>query len=383
MEANRETRMSDHGWGQMNAGVFRTQMTLDLDRAFAAMKSTIAERILIQHIREISWNASIRKKLTSKDAWPEPIPCELNLTELSISTGISYRTLGRAKQALLDDRIIIPMRHGVTVNKNVYLWAKSRLTSVQVAYAKEGQTVSHPRVTSQLTNKEHSDKSEHAPRQTVTQTEGETRFGHDLSQCSAVHYDNLRPLTVSNDCFTPSTVISKTGVRPRACEDDFSSLPELNSSLLTTPPLERFLTGGGGGVGEEKESDSGDQRPQTIAQMSAWFARQFRCRVADNQVQVLATGFPLDWVYESLRMGLLNCPDDPRRVLTYANSLLFRWRNAGGMTIVRDGPKEVAPPAPAAPTARGSEYASLVAEGIEKRKAARRAAKEAESNGHD
>jgi len=377
--------MSDHGWGQMNAGVFRTQMTLDLDRAFAAMKSTIAERILIQHIREISWNASIRKKLTSKDAWPEPIPCELNLTELSISTGISYRTLGRAKQALLDDRIIIPMRHGVTVNKNVYLWKKSRLTSVQVAYAKEGQTVRHPRVTSQLKNKEESATFETAPRQTVTQPEGETRFGHDLSQCSAVHCDNLRPLSVSNACFTPSTVLLETGVRPRACEEDFSSFSELNSSLLTTPPVEPILTGGGGGVGEREESNSGDQRPQTVEQMSDWFARQFRCRVAPNQVRVLATGFPLDWVYESLRMGLLSFGDDPRRVLTYANSLLYRWRNAGRITVVREEvTRESLPPAPmTSPTAHGSGYASLVAEGIERRKAARRAAKEAESNGHD
>jgi hypothetical protein len=99
----------------------------------------------------------------------------------------------------------------------------------------------------------------------------------------------------------------------------------------------------------------------------------------------LATGFPLDWVYESLRMGLLSFGDDPRRVLTYANSLLYRWRNAGRITVVREEvTRESLPPAPmTSPTAHGSGYASLVAEGIERRKAARRAAKEAESNGHD
>ena len=121
----------------MNAGTFRTQMTLDLDRAFAAMKSTIAERILIQHIREISWNASIRKKLTSKDAWPEPIPCELNLTELSISTGINYRTLRRSQTGTTRRSHNYPYAPRRDSQQNVYLWKKSRLTSVQVAYAKE------------------------------------------------------------------------------------------------------------------------------------------------------------------------------------------------------------------------------------------------------
>lgn len=372
-----EHSMSEHGWGAMNAGAFRTQMTLDLDRAFAALKSTPAERILIQHIREESWNRAIRTKLTSKDAWPDPVPCVLNLSELATSTGVPYRTLRRAKSDLYDDRIIIHMGHGMTVNKNVYQWSRSRISRQEIEYAKQAQRVQHPRVkVSRPISQPNTGINIHMG-----------QIGDDFGQSAVKPAQNenvdrnlahIAPHMScppdSNGGFTDSAVLLETGERGRAGEEDFSSSIQFNSPLLTTPTVERFLTGGGGGVGEGMEREPGEKIPENLGQLSAWAVRRSRGTIKAENVEVLASGFPIDWVYESLRLGMLNF-NEARRILTYANSMLYRWRRDGGMRLAKAEEPTILPAAAVNGSRPNSEYLSSLSEGAARRKARR--AKEA------
>lgn len=128
----------------MNGGIFRSQLTVDLQRAFDCLHANDSERVIIGYVREYSWNRAVAGKVKASDPWPDPLPCSIDFTFIAKHTGIHRATLTRATNALLADNVLIPYQGGITINKNVDQWSDSRISRAALEYSRSAQAIRHP-----------------------------------------------------------------------------------------------------------------------------------------------------------------------------------------------------------------------------------------------
>jgi hypothetical protein len=121
-------------WGKINDGARFGVMTWDLDRAIACLGLGVYEARLLQYVREQSWGSAARWK-GRHDAWPEAVPCRLNLNELSRVWVVGRNRLAEAKSSLIARNLIAVDGDAVTINKDVDTWVGLR--PEDVAYARQ------------------------------------------------------------------------------------------------------------------------------------------------------------------------------------------------------------------------------------------------------
>lgn len=125
-------------------GVFRSQVTVDLQRAFDCLKATDAERVVLGYVREQSWNRAIARKVKASDPWPDALPCVIDVAYLADRTGTRASSIEKAIEHLLNDGILAEYQGGVTINKFVENWSRSRISRAALEYARSAQAIPHP-----------------------------------------------------------------------------------------------------------------------------------------------------------------------------------------------------------------------------------------------
>ena len=125
-------------------GVFRSQVTVDLQRAFDCLKGNDAERVVLGYVREQSWNRAIASKVKASDPWPDPLPAFVDAEYLGNSTGIRPQSISRAIEQLVADGILATYQGGLTINKHVDDWAEGRISRAALEYSRSAQAIPHP-----------------------------------------------------------------------------------------------------------------------------------------------------------------------------------------------------------------------------------------------
>lgn len=128
----------------MNGGIFRSQLTVDLQRAFDCLHANDSERVILGYVREYSWNRAVAGKVKASEPWPDPLPCSIDFGFIAKHTGIHRATLTRATNALLADKVLLPYQGGITINKNVDEWSAARISRAALEYSRSAQAIRHP-----------------------------------------------------------------------------------------------------------------------------------------------------------------------------------------------------------------------------------------------
>lgn len=87
------------------------------NRALAAAKTSMYERVLIQHVRE------------------QGAPCRVNVTHLGAVTGIDRANLSHARTDLVRDGVLLRTDDGMVFNPDATQWANGRITRKGLAHA--------------------------------------------------------------------------------------------------------------------------------------------------------------------------------------------------------------------------------------------------------
>lgn len=132
------------GWGRINGNAFRAQVSLDLSRALDALNATVPERVVLGYVREQSWNRAVVRKASPSEPWPDPLPASVDVTFLAERTGLAVKAIEHAVESLRKDRLLIPYKGGLTVNKNADQWAQRRISRPALEYARSAQAIHHP-----------------------------------------------------------------------------------------------------------------------------------------------------------------------------------------------------------------------------------------------
>lgn len=330
--------MASHGWGEMNGGTFRSQLALDIDRALSYMRKNHAEQIVLAEVRELSWNAAIVHKLSSKDPWPDALPAEINLTQLAAETGCSRAHLSFARTRLLKDRVLIEIGRGVTINKDVDQWDASRITPQAKERARIAREMKSP------TRKKPLAVPDPVQQSVSDRVQQPYPNGYADQGCIDHRIRMDTPLDTPPDT-APDTPPAdagrfKTHAGARAGEDVFLSSPELNSknSLSPTPTPEPTLVGGGGG-GVERESENPARDRKT--RLTAWVRENFgKDLLPARKLNAIVCGDePEEWVREAIRRAAGEANKD-EAVARFAAGHLARFKANGRMD---EPPKAEAP----------------------------------------
>lgn len=326
----------------MNRGTFRMQLTGDMLFALFFARLTGPERVIVAYVLKESWGASIIRKQSAKDPWPDPVPCPLNLSAIARETGSDRPELTKAKARLLKDNLLMPLDGGYTLNKDVDSWAKGRIEPAQVERARAEQEVKHPRPRRSNSEAAPVGISTHPPVGKSTHPpcgEISTVCENPHTPCGEIH---TPPVGISTH--PPSDAgRSKTHAGARPCEEDSSSLPELNSknSLSSSPPP-ASKPGTVDGDGGDGERETGNPAQDRKARIKAWVRENFDGHLCPpRQLNALLCGEePEEWIKAALRLAASEARKD-EAVVPFAKGHLARFRANGK---VDDGPPKADKP---------------------------------------
>lgn len=324
----------------MNRGIFRSQVALDMDIALWAMRKNHAEQIILLAVRLQSWNAAVSHKISAKDPWPDPLPAVLNLSQLAVDYGCSRRHLSEAKASLTEDKVLIPLGDGVTINKDVDGWASGRLSPQAREQSRDAAHVKHPTNRRPQGEPKWAQPGEPESAQEVSpngRTPEKGEPGGEPTPEPKWAHTSAHPSAQGGD----DAGRSKTHAGARPCEEDSSSLPELKSknSLSSSPSPEPTLVGGGDGAGGvERESKIPTQDRK--ARLTAWVQENFgNGFLRARQLNGLICGDePEDWVKRAIQLAAVEARMD-ESVAPFARGHLARFKANGRMD---DGPAPAA-----------------------------------------
>jgi hypothetical protein len=123
-----------NGWGQINDGAPYHVLTVDLDRAIAHLGLSRYETMLLQYVREHSWGTQARTK-SRNEPWPDPVPVEINVSDLAREWGVPRQRLNEARWSLTNRNVLIDEDGRLSINKLASTWIG--LTPQSHAYAQK------------------------------------------------------------------------------------------------------------------------------------------------------------------------------------------------------------------------------------------------------
>ncbi len=143
------SRPTRSGPGKLKNGF--NMIARDLDRAFVLALLGTYEAIMLQHVREESWAASLRRRRKG-EPMPDPMPCKPNVSSLARQTGLNRRLLARGLGDLTAAKILTRLADGsVRINKDYCSWVypatdrnpeRPRLTPENIAFIGEMESPS-------------------------------------------------------------------------------------------------------------------------------------------------------------------------------------------------------------------------------------------------